>query len=188
MAESVSGRLHFVIHTPSDFLSVEERLNEVVREMNSVLNNLTTVLRDMTGEAGAGSPTFYGNLHLQGNRVLEHGTPVNSTDGVNKAYVDGLMTATNSSIARLSYRLEGIIGSILRRITVTGVQNGVNLAFALASTPLSSGPVILFFNGVFLDEVSAAPGVRAYTRSGTSLTLGLAPVAADTLYAYGSIA
>ena len=183
---TVSGRLHFFVHTPSDFLSVERRLDEVVREVNSVLNNLTTVLRDMTGEAGAGSPTFYDNVNLQGHRILEHGIPVNSTDGVNKKYVDDQVAKLNSSIVQVDLRIDSIIGSVLRRITVNGTKNGANLAFTLASVPIAGGPVILFFNGVFLDEVAAGPGVREYTRSGANLTLGLAPVAADVLWAYGS--
>mgnify|MGYP001570329266 FL=1 len=72
----------------------------------------------------------------------------------------------------------------MRRGTLTGTQDSVNLSFTLGTTPAAGSPILLVHNGVILDEETggAAPAAREYTRSGNSITLVTAPAAADNLY------
>lgn len=67
--------------------------------------------------------------------------------------------------------------------TPTGLKNGVNTVYTLASTPLAASSVGVFLSGVRLELVGAAPNGMQFTLSGTTLTLGLAPRATDGFFA-----
>ena len=68
--------------------------------------------------------------------------------------------------------------------TLTGVINGTNVTYTLASAPPAGSNVILLRNGVVQDQVVAAPSVGQFSISGTTLTLGTAPTSGEILAAW----
>ena len=69
------------------------------------------------------------------------------------------------------------------RPDLTGTRNGTNKNFTIPSLP-DGAAVWIIFNGNILFEVSLSPDSLQYTRTGSAVTLGLAPTATDTLWAY----
>lgn len=65
---------------------------------------------------------FYGNINLQGNKVVSMGTPTSSTDGVNKAYADSVLTKANTNLYAEKVVLNTAING---RLSVSGgAMNG----------------------------------------------------------------
>lgn len=72
----------------------------------------------------------------------------------------------------------------LRKIPITGTQNNGNVTFRLGESVPSGSNVIIFFQGVIQEEVSALIGNNQFTISGTTITFNLAPLSTDVLEAY----
>lgn len=72
----------------------------------------------------------------------------------------------------------------MKKIVVSGTKNSSNTAFSLAEASTAGGSTFIVHNGLVLQSVAASPGANQYTLSGTTLTLGLAPDAADSLFAF----
>jgi hypothetical protein len=64
-----------------------------------------------------------------------------------------------------------------------GTKDGANVTFTLASTPEITNNPGVYLNGFRLTPVSGTPGSTEYSRSGGTLTLGLAPAATDYMVA-----
>lgn len=67
---------------------------------------------------------------------------------------------------------------------ISGVRNGSNFNFTLATAPPAGSSLMFYFNGALLNQVVAAPTPQQFTISGLTIVLGLAPTAADFLIAY----
>ncbi len=72
----------------------------------------------------------------------------------------------------------------LEEVTVGGLQNGINIGFAISKVPPVGSSLVLFKNGLVLEHVPSGPTAVQYTQSATALTLGLAPVATDKVRAF----
>jgi len=65
---------------------------------------------------------------------------------------------------------------------LVGTKNGTNVNFTVPVVP-DGTTLRIIFNGRFLYRVTGSPTAAEYVQSGTTLTLGLAPNPADTLWA-----
>ena len=71
------------------------------------------------------------------------------------------------------------LGNFVQEVP-SGTVNGSNVTFTLATTPSSAGAVMVFLDGVLVEQGS---GAGKYTISGTTITFGTAPVAPQVVYA-----
>lgn len=130
--------------------------------------------------SAAGAPTF---VVLNGqilNQVLTGPTTTECilsgasvTTGATIVAADDFFAFIQTTATR------GLIQTVL-----TGVQNGSNLVYTLATAPPAGSSLMYYFNGGLLNEVGAAPTPQQMTRSGTTVTMGAAPSATDFLIAY----
>jgi len=80
--------------------------------------------------------------------------------------------------------IQTTLGNGLVPVAITGIQNSVNTTFIIATPPPAGSSLLFFFNGAFLNQVVSAPNASQMVVSGTTVTMGLAPKAADVLTAY----
>lgn len=92
----------------------------------------------------------------------DSGTPTLANDIVTKSYVDGILGTDKQE-------------------QCGGVSNGSNVTFTVTQTPLSAASFRLYLNGVYQRLTTH------YTRSGTTITMVVAPEASqelDAVYKY----
>lgn len=58
------------------------------------------------------------------------------------------------------------------------------MTFTLSQASITGGVTFFVHNGLVLEEVALSPGMNQYTLSGTTVTMGVAPDAGDTLTAF----
>jgi hypothetical protein len=73
-------------------------------------------------------------------------------------------------------------GGTFYQETPTGVVDGANVTFTLAHTPTANANVLLFLDGI----VQYQGGGLDYTISGATITMLIAPVTNQTLWAFYS--
>jgi hypothetical protein len=84
-----------------------------------------------------------------------------------KTYFDTIYASATGGLAIANY---------VCRETPTGLKNGSNTTFALASTP-QSGTEMVFLDGLLLE----AGAGKDYTISGSTITLAVAPISTDVI-------
>lgn len=72
----------------------------------------------------------------------------------------------------------------LVEVPLEGIRNGGNLIFTLTTTPPVGSSLMVYLNGLLLNEVGAAPTVQQYVLSGFNVILGVAPTVTDFLTAH----
>ena len=65
------------------------------------------------------------------------------------------------------------------RELLTGTVNGTNVTFTTALAISPAGSEVVFMNGIMLDSIATATDATNYSISGTTLTMGAAPIAGD---------
>lgn len=107
-------RLVLSVQTPSQFLSVDERLEQLVRDVNRELQRITEVVRDLSGESGE-VPQFEENVDMTGHKIINHIQPSNLTDVANKQYVDEQVVGVNTVIEEIEQVIHNEIPPVTTR-------------------------------------------------------------------------
>src|SRR5437667_7998169 len=81
-----SSRTTLAVIKPSDRFTPNERIDQLVKNINNVLDLLGATLRDLSGESGA-SPQFAADIDLQGHRIINVADPTADQDAATKAWV-----------------------------------------------------------------------------------------------------
>lgn len=73
------------------------------------------------------------------------------------------------------------VGIYFKQETPTGSINGSNTAFELSTLPVNPESTMVFVDGLLKP---LTPGSLGYTISGTTITLGTAPVVGQSVYVW----
>jgi len=137
-------------------------------------NNSLMIRND--GNVGIGTDAPAQTLHVAGTMRLTGSTGTGTTLMARNAAGDvsavtlgtGVVLSNNVISVALSPKAE----------TPSGLVNGSNITYTLASTPIANQSVMVFLNGV-----AQYNGID-YTVSGTTITFGTAPANGSSIFAY----
>lgn len=90
--------------------------------------------------------------------------------------------AITSSDKTKTYALPSVTGQLVGGhvvATPTGSVDGVNVTFTIPSTPVATAAVLLYLDGILLEQ----GGGEDYTISGTTITMNTAPALGQSLKA-----
>lgn len=95
-------------------------------------------------------------------------------------------TFAENPVIRALYRRDGVSGASFSIEDLSGTKNGTNVTFTISQAP--TGAVIMIIrSGVALEKVASAPGLMQFSISGTTITLGNAPLAGEDLWTFMQI-
>jgi hypothetical protein len=135
-----------------------------------------TATNYLAGSLGIGTDAPAQTLHVAGTMRLTGSTGTGTTLMARNANGDvsavtlgtGVVLSNNVISVALSPKAE----------TPSGLVNGSNITYTLASTPIANQSVMVFLNGV-----AQYNGID-YTVSGTTITFGTAPANGSSIFAY----
>lgn len=182
-----------------------------LQEATRVLRDLRRAVDEARGIGTTAA--VRGNMRIAGNRIIQLRKPNHNDDALPKRFASDSFAPRTGSYVVLSSESElsdervlvagdnvtvvdggangnvvinaaaGISAEAVQGEIPSGTKNGSNKTFTLAFTPTTPDEVGLYLTGQRLERVASSPNNSQFTLSTKTITLGLAPASADSLFA-----